>query len=276
MSRPTLVSLTPLLFLGWALSARGAEPAHEHGGDAGVTMASEPHPLDPNPPKPQGSMITLLQPGGVSAQAYVARPKQGVRGAILVIHEWWGLNDWVKAQADAFANQGYLALAVDLYGGKVATTREEAVKLVQGFDPSHGAAVETAGVQWLRQAAPGKKLATIGWCFGGGQSLLASLNNAPDVSATVIYYGMPVTDVARLKTLRGPVLGIWGKKDGSITPDKVAAFDKALTEAGVKHSFHSFDANHAFANPSGGAYNPPAAEEANALTKKFLADTLRP
>ncbi|HMK73222.1 MAG TPA: dienelactone hydrolase family protein [Myxococcaceae bacterium] len=275
MSWRTLASPTPLLVLGWALSTLGAEPAHDHGGDAGSAIpANQPHPVDPNPPKPQGSMITLLHPAGVSAQAYVARPKQGVRGAILVIHEWWGLNDWVKVNADGFAAQGYLALAVDLYGGKVATTKEEAGKLMQGLDAAHAAAVEKAGVQWLKQAAPGKKVATIGWCMGGGQSLLASLNSAPDVSATVIYYGLPVTDVARLKTLRGPVLGIWAKKDGWITPEKVAAFDRALTEAGVKHSFHSFDADHAFANPSGGAYNPPAAEEANALTKKFLADTL--
>lgn len=272
-----LASVMPLLVLGWGMAAAAAEPEHVHGGDAGSAIpANQPHPVDPNPPKPQGTMVTLPQPGGPSAQAYVARPKGDARGAILVIHEWWGLNDWVKANADGFAAQGYLALAVDLFDGKVATSKDEAGKLMQGLDAAHAAAVEKAGVQWLRQAAPGKKLATIGWCMGGGQSLLASLNNAPDVSATVIYYGLPVTDVARLKTLRGPVFGIWAKKDGWITADTVAAFDRALTEAGVKHSFHSFDADHAFANPSGGAYNPPAAKEANAATQKFLADVLRP
>ena len=272
MSLRILASVMPLSVLGWAMAAAAAEPAHVHGSDAGsATPANQPHPVDPNPPKPTGTMITL---GSVAAQAYLARPKGDVRGAILVIHEWWGLNDWVKANADGFAAQGYLALAVDLYGGKVATTKEEASKLMQGLDADHAAAVEKAGVQWLRRAAPKKKLATIGWCMGGGQSLLASLNNAPDVSATVIYYGLPVTDVARLKVLKGPVLGIWAKKDGWITPEKVAAFDKALTEAGVKHSFHSFDADHAFANPTGGAYNPPAAQEANALTRKFLAEVL--
>src|ERR1041384_6712715 len=86
------------------------------------------------------------------------------------------------------------------------------------------------------------KVATIGWCMGGGESLKASLNDPKDVNATIIHYGMPVTDVSKLKTLRGPLLGIWANKDGWITPDKVAAFDKALTEAGVKHEFHSFGA----------------------------------
>jgi carboxymethylenebutenolidase len=157
----------------------------------------------------------------------------------------------------------------------VATSPDEAGKLMQGLDAAHAAAVEKAGVAWLQQHLHGKKIATLGWCAGGGQSLLASLGSPDAVSATVIYYGMPVTDVAQLKTLRGPVLGLWAKKDGWITPEKVEAFDKALTEAGVKHSFHSFDADHAFANPTGGRYNPPAASEANALAQKFLAEALK-
>lgn len=270
----TLRSLAALLLLG-STPAAAADPPHEHGGDAGSSIpANQPHPVDPAPPTPAGTMLTLSLPGGATAQAYLARPKQAPRGAVLVIHEWWGLNAWVKSQADALAAQGYLALAVDLYGGKVATTPDEAGKLMQGLDGAHASAVEKAGVGWLKQNAVGKKLATIGWCMGGGQSLLASLDNATEVSATVIYYGLPVTDVARLKTLRGPVLGIWATKDGWITPDKVSAFDRALTEAGIRHSFHSFDADHAFANPSGGRFNPPAAQEANALTRKFLADAL--
>jgi carboxymethylenebutenolidase len=135
--------------------------------------------------------------------------------------------------------------------------------------------VEKAGVAWLKKTLRGKPIATLGWCAGGGQSLLASLGSPQDVSATVIYYGLPVTDVAQLKRLRGPVLGIWAKKDGWITPDKVEAFDKALTAAGVRHTFYSFDADHAFANPTGARYNPPAAAEANALVAKFLAEILK-
>jgi carboxymethylenebutenolidase len=262
--------------LAWTLPVAAAEEAHLHGGDAGSTIpANQPHPVDPVAPKPTGTVLSLHLDGGGTAIAYVARPKKAVTGGILVLHEWWGLNDYVKGQADVLAGLGYLVLAVDLYGGKVATTPDEAGKLMQGLDAVQAAAVEKAGVGWLKQNANGKKLATLGWCAGGGQSLLASLGSPADISATVIYYGMPVLDVARLKTLRGPVLGIWAKKDGWITPAKVDAFDQTLTEAGVKHSFHSFDADHAFANPTGGRYNPAAAEEANAITRKFLADVLK-
>jgi carboxymethylenebutenolidase len=264
------------LSLAWPLPALADEPPHVHGSDADSGVpANQKHPVDPVAPKPSGTMTSLKLDGGGSAQAYLARPAHAPTGAILVIHEWWGLNDQVKGQADVLARLGYLVLAVDLFSGKVAATPDEAGKLMQGLDAVHAAAAEKAGVSWLTGNAKGKKVATLGWCMGGGQSLLASLGSPAEVSATVIYYGMPVMDVARLRTLRGPVLGIWAKKDGWITPDKVAAFDRALTEAGVKHSFHSFDADHAFANPTGGRYNPPAAEEANAITRKFLADALK-
>ncbi len=264
------------LSLGLSLPAIAEDPPHVHGSDAGAQVpTNQPHPMASTPPKPTGKTLSLPLEGGGSAIAYVARPKQAATGGVLVLHEWWGLNDYVKGQADALAAQGYLALAVDLYKGTVATTPEEAGKLMHGLDAAHAAAVEKAGLAWLKQNLHGKKIATLGWCAGGGESLLASLGSPEAVSATVMYYGMPVTDVARLKTLRGPVLGIWAKKDGWITPDKVEAFDKALSEAGVKHSFHSFDADHAFANPSGAHHDSPAAAEADALTRKFLADALK-
>src|SRR5437588_3004652 len=110
-------------------------------------------------------------------------------------------------------------------------------------DEKWGDQVEHAGVGWLKAQKAGK-LATIGWCMGGGESLKASLNDPKDVSATVMFYGFPIMDVARLKTLKGPVLGLWGNQDKNITPEKVAEFDKALTDAGVKHEFHAYDAGH--------------------------------
>jgi len=250
--------------------------AHVHdagtaaGKDAGVPMSQLPHPLDADAPKSKGSM-TKLRTGSETSEAYVARPQGKPQGALLVIHEWWGLNDWVKHQADQLAGQGYLALAVDLYKGQVATDPKQATALMQAKDEKWGDQVEEAGLEWLKQNAQGAKVATIGWCMGGGESLKASLNDPKDVNATVIYYGMPIADVAKLKTLRGPVLGIWANKDRSITPDKVDAFDKALTEAGVKHEFHAYDADHAFANPSGGRFNGEAAKDAWDKTLKFLA-----
>ena len=255
--------------------------AHVHGADAGAASdersavpAHQPHPLDSRPPRPQGKM-TKLDVGGEPSQAYVARPKGKPHGALLVVHEWWGLNDWVKHEADRLAGQGYLALAIDLYKGKVATDPKQAQEMMGAKDARWGAEVEEAGLKWLKKNAGGGKVATIGWCMGGGESLAASLGDPHDVDATIMYYGMPVMDVAKLKMLRGPLLGIWANKDGWITPEKVAQFDKALTEAGVKHEFHAYDADHAFANPSGGRYNGEAAKDAWDKTVKFLAANVR-
>src|ERR1700682_5510568 len=235
--------------------------------------AHQKHPLDKNAPKPAGEVLDL-KVGGETAKAYLAKPKGKPQGALLVLHEYWGLNDWVKHQSDLLAREGYTALAVDLYKGKVATDPKEAVTLLSGRDEKWGAAVEEAGLEWLK-AKGGGKIAAIGWCMGGGESLKASLNDPKDVDATVMYYGMPETDVAKLKKLHGPLLGIWAKRDGWITPDKVAAFDKALTEAGVKHEFHSYDADHAFANPSSGKYQAEAAKDAWEKTKAFLAANIK-
>src|SRR5919198_2669150 len=174
--------------------------AHVHtdagSADGSVPMAQLPHALDANAPKPRGSM-TKLRVGDRTSEAYVARPQGKPQGALLVVHEWWGLNDWVKHQADELASQGYLALAVDLYKGQVATDPKQAASLMQAKDEQWGDKVERAGLQWLKQSAQGAKVATIGWCMGGGESLKASLNDPKDVDATVLYYGMPVTDVAK-------------------------------------------------------------------------------
>ena len=264
----------PLLVLTLALPALAQE--HVHGAvsdkDAQVPV-NQKHPIDPASPRPKGQDLFLQIQGG-QAKAYVARPAAKPRGAVLVLHEWWGLNEWVKSMADRLASDGYLALAIDLYKGKVATDPKEAGALMGQKDEKWGDAVEEAGLEWLKSNAGGAKVATLGWCMGGGESLKTSLNDPKDVNATVIFYGMPVTDVDRLKTLRGPVLGIWADKDGWITPDKVKAFDDALTRAGVKHEFHAYDADHAFANPSGGKYNGPAAADAWQKTRTFLAKSL--
>lgn len=278
---PTLQNLTTSLSLA-ALLCTGAALAevtspHHHGDDSDANSAvpaHQHHPRDQDMPTPRGQPVTLEVTGGKASTGYLATPRRPVKGAVLVLHEYWGLNNWIRHEADLLADDGYLALAVDLYDGTVATTPDQAMKLMGALDQARATQIETAGVAYLKQHAPKKKIATVGWCMGGGQSLNASLTNAADVNATVIYYGMPVTEVAQLKKLRGPVLGLFAKKDGWITPDKVTAFDKALTEAGVKHSFQSYDADHAFANPTGGKFNPPAAHDADLRTKEFLAKSL--
>ncbi|MFN2549967.1 MAG: dienelactone hydrolase family protein [Myxococcales bacterium] len=225
-------------------------------------------------PAAKGSMIDL-KVGDQTSQAYVSKPKAKAKGGMLVIHEWWGLTDWVKHMADQLADQGYLALAVDLYKGKTTSNPDEARALMQAKDEKWGDAVEEAGIEWLKANDDGAKVATIGWCMGGGESLKASLNDPKDVTATVMFYGFPLMDVERLKTLKGPILGLWGNQDKGIPPEKVAEFDKALTAAGVKHEFHAYDAGHSFANPSSGAYKTDAAKAAWEKTKTFLKANLR-
>jgi carboxymethylenebutenolidase len=259
-----------------AAAPLAAQAQHAHGGDDSQSAipSHQNHPLDKDAPKPQGKMIDL-KVAGEAAKAYEATPKGKAKGAVLVIHEWWGLNDWVKHEADEFAKQGYLALAVDLYKGKVTTDPKEAGELMKAKDDKWASSVEETGVNWLKTAAPGLKVAVIGWCMGGAESLKTALANAADINATVMYYGMPVSDPEQLKRLQGPLLGIFANKDGWITPAKVDEFDKALTTAGVKHEIKEYDADHAFANPSGGKYNGDAAKDAWKRTTAFLAANLK-
>jgi carboxymethylenebutenolidase len=274
MNRPssTLCALCALLLPLAAFAAdKGSGSASDK--DAKVP-AHQKHPVDAHAPKPTGAMVDLKLEKGTS-KAYLAKPKGEPKGAVLVIHEWWGLNDHIKHTADLLAAEGYLALAIDLYKGVVAKTAEEAGKAMGALDEANGDSVEEAAVEWLKKESGGKKVATIGWCMGGGQSLNASLHDPKDVAATVIYYGMPVTDVAKLKTLKGPVLGIWANKDGWITPDKVAAFAAALKEAGIAYTGYAYDADHAFANPTGGKHNPEAAKDAWGKTLAFLGENLK-
>ncbi|HEY1905448.1 MAG TPA: dienelactone hydrolase family protein [Myxococcaceae bacterium] len=231
--------------------------------------------LAEKPPPHHGKSVELTLAGGKTSTAYVARPKGQPHGGLLLLHEWWGLNDWVKSEADRWAGQGYLVLAPDLFGGTVTTDADEAQKLFSTLDEKAATEVEVAGVEWLARALPGKKIATLGWSMGGGQSLNASLASPGKVAGTVIYYGLPVTDANVLRKLQGPVLGIWAKRDGWITPEKVAAFDLALGDAAIKHEFRSYDADHAFANPAGGRYNASAAQDANEATRRFLKSVLK-
>ena len=270
-----LTALAAAALLSFAARADGAAQRDAASDQDSAIPAHQKHPYDAAMPTPAGKAVEL-KIGGQSAIAYQARPAGEPRGAVLVIHEYWGLNDWIRHEADELAQLGYLALAVDLYKGQVTTDPETANKLMAGLDPAWAAQVERAGIKWLKAQAPKHGIATIGWCMGGGQSLQASLASAQDISATVIYYGMPVLDPSQLARLKGAaLLGIFAKRDGWITPDKVQAFDRALTRAGVAHQIESYDADHAFANPSGGKHNPAAAKDAWAKTRAFLAAHLQ-
>ena len=219
----------------------------------------------------------LLEIAG--ARAYLSLPenvRQPIPG-VLVIHEWWGLNEHIMHWADRLAAQGYAALAVDLYGGKVATTPEEAMAAMKAVDAKRSQEILQAAHQYLMTASrvQSRRTGVVGWCFGGAWSLRAGMA-IPELSAVVMYYGRPVLNVDELKTIKAPVLGIFGSKDESIPNDVVEEFDEALADAGVAHRILKYDAPHAFANPSApGRYDAEAAAAAWEQVKGFLDENLK-
>lgn len=205
------------------------------------------------------------------AVAYPAQPKGP---AVVLIHEWWGLNDQIKAVAAEFAKEGYVAVAVDLFG-RVATNADEAKAQMQSLDPEWATQAMIAAVQWSRRNERSTgKVGTVGWCFGGGWSLNASL--AAPVDATVIYYGPVKKQAEQLKSLAGPVIGHFGKLDKSIDAAMVGGFEAAMKDAGKadRLTVYWYEADHAFANPTGARYDAEDAALAWERTLHFLKQNL--
>lgn len=215
---------------------------------------------------------------GKDIAGYVAHPKSEVpKVGLIVIHEWWGLNDNVKAMARRLAGAGYLALAVDLYEGEVAEDRDEASRLARGSGERTEQILDNLGqaIEHLRSAGV-ERIGVIGWCFGGGWSLRTALAFPDKVDAAVIYYGRLTTDKAELEALSSPVLGIFGALDKGIPVEAVREFEAALDALDKEAAIHIYeDADHAFANPSGTRYNEVAAEDAWAKTLAFFDENLR-
>lgn len=186
--RQVLTSLAATPFAGLALAAVLADPNLARAAAAGLEE------------------VSLITAGGRRVSAALAVPAKTPAAAIVLIHEWWGLNDQIKAVAAEFAREGYVALAVDLYGGNVAGTRDGARALMQALDGAAATDTLTSWIAWLRKRGDTTgKMGTIGWCFGGGWSLAAAI--AAPVDATVIYYGRVNHPPASLASLKGPVLG---------------------------------------------------------------------
>ncbi len=217
---------------------------------------------------------------GAPVTGYLARPAaaSGPLPGILVIQEWWGLNDNIRAMTRRLAAEGYAALAVDLYEGHLAADAAEARRLVQAVSaqPERLRDNLRQAYRYLSERAGAPKVGTIGWCFGGGWSLQTALLLPDQIDATVIYYGQLVSDRERLATLQMPILGIFGALDQGIPPDVVRAFEALMKELGKDISIHIYDgADHAFANPSGGRYKDAAATDAWAKTAAFFAEHLK-
>jgi carboxymethylenebutenolidase len=198
--------------------------------------------------------------------------------ALIVIHEWWGLNDWVKEQASKLSDQGYVVLAIDLYRGKVATTPDEAHEIMRGVPEDRAKRDLHAAFEFLASRPDVKKnrIGAIGWCMGGGYSLDVALQE-PTLAADVINYGHLATDRDELKKINAPILAIFGAQDRGITPDDVHKFGAMMNELGKKVDTKIYgDAGHAFENPNNkDGYRPADAADAWNRTVKFLAANLK-
>jgi carboxymethylenebutenolidase len=220
-----------------------------------------------------GKMMTLKCPDGTSANAYFLKAKDPSDNWIFVFQEWWGLNDNIKAKSEELYNSlgNVNVIALDMYDGQVTSDRDQALKLIQAFEQDRGDMIVKGALEFAGSRA---KVGTIGWCFGGTQSLMASLNAGKQAVACVIYYGMPVDDVAKLKTLNPDVLGIFGTKDKHITPEAVTKFEANMKAAGKKVTIMNFDADHGFANPSNAIYDKDATDKAYAAVVQFFKQRL--
>lgn len=219
--------------------------------------------------------VSVPTASGGTAMGVLAMPAKLPAPTVLLIHEWWGLNDQIKSVAVEFAKLGYIALAVDMYGGKAAASPEEAKALMSAVDAASGTEQLVTLIDFLKHHENSTgKVGTIGWCFGGGWSLNASI--ATPVDATVIYYGRCDKSAAELATLNSPVLGHFGTEDKNINADMVGIFEASMKEAGksANLSVNWYEANHAFANPTGSRYDEADAALAWERTTAFFAEHL--
>ena len=217
--------------------------------------------------------------GEDTVHALIYTPEgKGPFPGIIVIHEWWGLNDWVKEQASKLSDQGYVALAVDLYRGKVATTPDEALEIMRGVPEDRANRDLKAAFEFLQSQPSVKKnkIGAIGWCMGGGYSLDVALLE-PTLAADVINYGHLATDTNELKKINAPILGLFGGLDRGITPDDVHKFDQQMKALGKSIDVTIYpDAGHAFENPNNkDGYRASDAADAWEKTVNFLSATLK-
>lgn len=216
---------------------------------------------------------TIYTPMGRSVSGALAMPIGMPAPAVVLIHERWGLNDRIKAVAAEFAKLGYLALAVDLMDGKVATTENEAMAIASAFKPEEATDTLAGWIEWLGvHDGSTRRIGTVGWRFGGYWSLIAA--TAAPVDAAVVYYGRVNGEAADLTKLKAPVLGHFATRDGVVDEYMVSGWEKQMDKAGKTYTTHWYDANHDFANPTSERYDEADAQLAWRRTLAFLGENL--
>jgi len=216
-------------------------------------------------------MIDFKRPDGSSCKGYLAEAGKGKPG-IIVIQEWWGLNDQIKSVADRFASAGYNALAPDLYKGRVTQDPDEANHMMTGLDFVGASDQDIAGA--VKHVADlSRKVGVMGFCLGGALTI-AACARVPRIACGVPYYGVPPTQLADPAKIKIPIQGHFANQDDWCTPKVVDEFAAAMTKAGNKPEVYRYDAAHAFAKDGGAAYDAAAAKQAWDRTLVFLGKHL--
>jgi carboxymethylenebutenolidase len=231
--------------------------------------ALHPSPMVVNPENLLGKMMSFEAADGKQANAYFISAKKKTNKYLIVIQEWWGLNDNVKMESDKYYSDlgDVNVIAVDMYDGKVAATPDSAMKLMRGADMGRMTAIIQGAIKYAGSKA---SIYSVGWCFGGMWSLQTAILAGPQAKGTVMYYGRPETNMDKLKSIQCDIIGFFGNLDQSPSPMMVNEFEKNMKEAGKNLAVNRYEAGHGFANPSNPTYNAAAKEDAYAKAIAFL------
>lgn len=278
-----------LLLSGCGRDDPASSAADKEAGRANVEAMSREH-ADDTPEPSEGAQFEPRRPVLAERLPYAEVDDELVYGhfafpedmieplpAIIVIHEWWGLNENIRSAAERLAGEGYIVLAIDLFGGNTADNPEEAKALMTSVVENPGPANENIrqAYAFVSTTAGAPKTGSLGWCFGGGWSLNTAMLFPDELDAAVIYYGQVTDDEDRLRDISAPILGLFGGKDRGIPVDSVQRFEAALERLRKQHEIHIYpDARHAFANPTGRAYDAEVADDAWQRTLEFLSTHL--
>lgn len=216
-----------------------------------------------------GQMINFKTADGMEAKAYLIKAKKKSKKWLFVYQEWWGLNEYIKRQSDIFYNDlggDVNVLALDMYDGKSTSDPKEAAKLIQGVQESRLENIVKGAYDYAGKKA---KVANVGWCFGGGWSLKSALLGGKKNIGSIIYYGMPVRDVEKLKTLNSDVLGLFATEE-RISKAVIEEFAANMKTAGKSLEYKIFPGVHGFANPSNPKYDEVLAKEAYSMALAYL------
>ena len=252
------------------------EPTNEKiQSDAGKSGFAAMHPI-PTPfvlANPKGKTISFKSADGIDAQGYFIKSKRKSKKWLFVIQEWWGLNDYIKKEAETYYGdlKNVNVIALDMYDGKVATTRDSAGVYMKNAKAERLENIIKAAMAYAGEDA---KIFTVGWCFGGGWSLQSTILAGKQAAGCIMYYGRPETNFTRLKSINCDVIGFFGNQDKGIPPETVNKFEGLMKEANKNITIYRYEAGHGFANPSNPVFNKEYAADAHTKAIAFLKERM--